>query len=427
MSARCRSCRAPLRETIIDLGEQPISDSLPAAGEPAGETRPLQVMVCTSCWLVQLDVLPVSVADRVGHGHGAAYSTTVQQHYRTWSQVIPPNLLSSGAGTVLDIQCGDGRLLAGIAPRVRRRIGFESDPTLGADADRLGVDVRPERFGRAGAQQLQNEGIHADLVLVNHAFAHSEDLDEVIGAIAAVLAPDGIVVVEFHHVLGLARSGQFDIACHAHLAYLSALSLQAALQRHGLSLVQAETQALHGGSVRALARRGRPSIAADSVRRVLAMERAARLDSMDGYRGVATTAVRTRDRLVAFLDEVSASGRTIAGYGAPSRGTTLLNFADITSAQLPFTVDKAPEKQGRVVPGCDIPVRHPDAITAARPDYVLILPWPLVDEITAQLALVRSWGGRFVVALPELAVIEDGISHPFSFRGDTGAAAGTVS
>jgi hypothetical protein len=245
----------------------------------------------------------------------------------------------------------------------------------------------------------------ADVVLVNHALAHVDDLSGMLRALARVLAPGGVVSVEFHHALGIVREGQFDIVCHPHRSYLAVGSLAAAMAGAGLEIVDAVGVPIHGGSVIAMVRRTGEAPASSRVEALLTEERRQGLDGIEAYRGLGAQAQRVRDELRGFLDACAAGDARVLGYGAPARGTTLLNYAEVGPDRLAFTVDRSPDKQGRFLPGCRIPVRAPEDLLAARPERVLILAWTLADEIRAQLADVTSWGGRFAVALPALRVL----------------------
>jgi SAM-dependent methyltransferase len=394
---------------VLDLGDQPISDALLEPNELAAAqpSPPLRVLVCTACWLVQLAAVDGAGHATGEHGHGAAFSTTVMAHAGDWAAALVRRFGLTSTARVLDVSSGDGYLLRPFARRGIRVLGLEPDPGIAAAACSSGVPTRCVRHGHAAAGRLVAEGHRANLVLVNHALAHVDDLGDFIGGLELVLAPGGVIAVEFHHVLQVVQGSQFDIVCHAHHLYLSVIALQAACARHNLTLFDAEPVAVHGGSVRALLSRAPEAPpATPALQALVERERAAGLDRLDGYRGVQRQAASVRDGLVTFLERARASGASTVGYGAPSRGTTLLNYCGITPELVAFTVDRDRRKQGRYLPGCRLPIRAPSAIEVARPDYVLILTWAIRKEIMRQLALVRSWEGRFVVAIPELQVLD---------------------
>ncbi|MDQ6673490.1 MAG: methyltransferase domain-containing protein, partial [Chloroflexota bacterium] len=304
---------------------------------------------------------------------------------------------------VLDVASGDGYLLLPFTERGMSVLGLETDAQVAASAR---VPTQQGAFSLASAERLAARGWLADLVLVNHALAHVDNVDDFVAGLARILCPGGTIAIEFHHALHVLRGGQFDIVCHAHPNYVTLLALEAAFWRHGLTIVAAYESALHGGSVRAMARRAAERPAVDrSVEAIRKKERAGGLEGLAGYASVGHRAERVKRDLVGFLKSATSAGTLVAGYGAPTRGITLLNYCGVTVESLPFTVDRAPDKQGGFLPGCHIPVRPPEAIAAARPKYVLILPWALSDEIMEQMSVVRTWGGRFVVAVPELRML----------------------
>jgi 2-polyprenyl-3-methyl-5-hydroxy-6-metoxy-1,4-benzoquinol methylase len=303
---------------------------------------------------------------------------------------------------VLDVSCGDGSLLAEFGNHGVRLLGFEPDRTAAASAAAAGVSVITEPFGLAATQALMSEGIRPDIVLVNHALAHVEDLNPMLASIETVLAPGGTVVVEFHHALQVLK-GQFDVGCHAHFSYFSLTSLERALKDHGLAILDATHVAAYGGSVRALVKRSRDVTRVEpSVWHTEQTERLSGLHALDGYRGLQPRADRVSGELTSFLRQAEDRGELVVGYGASSRGITLFCYCGIRTDLVAFTVDRAAAKQGRFLPGSRVPVLRPESIESERADHVLILPWPLADEIMAQIPEVRTWGGDFLVAFPKL-------------------------
>jgi len=400
----CRSCRAELQALVLDLGEQPVADVLLAPQQLTERERvlPLRVFVCGRCGLAQLSAADVDAGDLTGvHGHGSAFSTTVQGHVQDWADMLMAHL--EPHARVLDVASGDGDLLQRFAERGMDVLGLEPNVDIVASAR---VPTQRGFFGRDVARALVAAGGQFDLILVNHALGHAVDLDDFVAGLACALRPGGRVAIEFHHALSLVR-GHFDVACHAHRCYLSLHALESAVARHGLAIVDAEQIDLHGGSVRATAAHGADECPVGAgLAQVRATEREWSLETPDGYAELGAMAERVKAGLLEFLDQVRAEGASVVGYGAPSRGTTLLNYTCITFEDIPFTVDRSPAKQGRCLPGSRIPVLEPEAIGAARPEYVLILPWALSDEIQQQMSHVRDWGGRFVVAVPELRILD---------------------
>lgn len=400
MALRCRSCRAPLDEVVLDLGERPEPDDFrPAdlAGTPAPRAR-LDLRRCRSCLLVQLG--EPGVPSRGPHGHGAMYSTSTTSHLAAWSLGLMRAGVVGPGDRALDIGAGAGQILRPLREAGVDVVGIEHDAALVALAQGDGLDVRHGTFDRRAAEVLAASGSPFDLILLNHTLAHAPDLAALVGSVAAVLAPSGTVAVEMHHLLELVRLGQFDLVTPAHGSYLSLLALVPLLAAHDLAAVAAETSPNHGGTLRLLVRRrsaGRPGRAVEVV---LAEERAAALDRPEGFIGLAELMRRTVRSARDHLDQAAEAGSPLVGYGAPARGAMLLDMVGATGATLPYTVDRSPEKQGCLLAGTDIPIHAPAVLDEHRPDGILILPWPLRDEVAGQLARLHDAGTRFSVALP---------------------------
>lgn len=404
----CRSCRAPLDRSIIDLGRQPLADYFPTPEEIAGgePTWPLHVVVCTQCWLVQ--VRDFEGADEIlaAHAHASSsFSPTLLAHGRAFADEVIRRAALSFDSLVIEVASNDGYLLKEFHDRGIRVLGLEHVRASVEAALALGVPTEHERFGTATAARLAAEGRRADVVLSNHNLANAGDLDDYAAALELLLAPGGTVAVEFHHALELIVEGQFDVISHSHCCYLSLQALRTSFERRGLTLVDAERLPIHGGSVRAYARRtSEGAVAEPRVGQVLKAEHTAGLDQLVTYQGFAARATEVQRRLVDGLRAWRREGLRVAAYGAPAKGNTLLNSCGVGTDLIAFTVDRSPAKHGRVMPGSHIPIFPPEHILLERPDIVLILPWSLSSEITHQMHEVRSWG-RFAVAIPRLAIL----------------------
>jgi SAM-dependent methyltransferase len=411
-SWHCRSCGSDRVVTILDLGAQPSADRLVAPGEPPGAepVAELALGVCTACWLVQL--APTSMPDEPPHGHGTPFSSTTLEHLATWADEAIGEAGLGAKKLVVDVAAGSGHLLAPFLARGVRVHAIEADPSSAGACRSAGIPTTAGTIGTAVVEALPEIAGQADLVLVNHALAHVEDLSDAIAGIARLLAPGGMAAIEFHHLLRLVVDGQFDAVCHAHRCYLSLTALSPLLVRHGLRVVDARSSPAHGGTIRAIAVHQRDAVARsthDATARLdaaLAAERAAGLDRAGGFAGLAAAAEVAVSRFRSFLERARADGRRVAGYGAPSRAVTLCVAAGVSSELLPFTVDRSPDKQGRLLPGCRVPILDPGAIEETRPDLIVILPWTLRDEIVGELQAARSWGARFVTAMPELTITD---------------------
>ena len=414
----CRSCHAPLPSPFLDLGLQPSGPELVDSGANPSEDRllPLRVSACGRCGLVQL-ADPMAPTAGVGHGHATSVSSTLADHERRWAAELAGGLTDgSGPRRALDVSCGDGTLLRGIAAAAGSErvesLGFERDPGLAMAAQRSGIATTPAAFDTDAARRLVADGWLADLVIVSQALAHVDEPGVLIEAIAAVLAPGGRVAIEAHHLLGVIRDGQFDAVNHAHAIYPSLAALLQLLDVRGLEVTEARPVDAYGGSIRLIA--GRSSSPRDMARdgdasgidEMLSAERAAGLDKAAVLGEVGRRAVQLAADLRAFLVARRDEGARVVGYGAPARGSILLNLAGIGPDLLPFTVDRNPAKQGRVLAGCRIPVLDPSELDAASPDFVLVLPWTLLTEVRAQLVGLRRRGTNLVVAMPDLQVIE---------------------
>ena len=406
----CRSCRAPLTESVIDLGSQPLADYFPtpeevAEGEPSW---PLHVVVCTNCWLVQ--VRDFEGADEIlaAHAHSSSsFSPTLLAHGRAFAAEVVRRADLGPDSLVVEVASNDGYLLKEFADLGVPVLGLEHVKASAEAALALGVPTEQERFGTASAARLAAEGRRADVVISNHNLANAGDLDDYASALELLLAPGGTVAVEFHHVLELIVQGQFDVISHSHCCYLSLLTLQQVFERRGLILVDAERLPVHGGSVRAYARRTSEGlVTGPGVERLLQAERAAGLDQVTTYEGFTERVTEVQRLLIEGLRAWHQEGLRVAAYGAPAKGNTLLNSCGGVGTDLiAFTVDRSTAKHGRVLPGSHIPIFPPERILVERPDVVLILPWSLAPEITRQMAQVTSWGGRFAVPIPRLTLL----------------------
>ena len=392
-AGRCRSCGAEAVVPVLDLGRQPVADLL-ADDEAEARSAPryrLALATCTGCGLVQLDA-DTPVLPNAEHGHGSAFSGTVLAHERGWADELLADL-PAGA-RVLDVASGSGGLLRPFADAGHRVRGRERDGELARAATAAGIPT--DGPGAPG------EAAPSDLVLVNHVLSHADDLDGTLAELCRAVAPGGTLAVEFHSALGILTGGQFDVVCHAHRSYLSLSALVPALARHGLTVTTARRLPLHGGVVRLRARHSGAGVVADEgVAQVLTAERAAGLGTVQAWAPVADRAADVRERLRAEIAAHREAGREVAGYGAPSRGTTLLNYCGIGSAELPRTADRSPAKQGRFVPGAGTAVCTVEELLDRRPDVVVVLVWPLRQEVLDQLAGLRRAGTRFLFPLPE--------------------------
>lgn len=405
---QCQACAAPLTRTLVDLGLQPLSNSyvpLDRAGQPE-PMFPLHARVCDACLLVQADnVTPPETIFNAGYAYFSSFSESWLAHCSAYAEAMTERFALGPQSQVVEIASNDGYMLQYFVAKRIPVLGIEPSANVAEAASAKGVKTEIAFFGEQTARRLADQGRSADLLAAKNVMAHVPDINDFVAGIPILLKPAGVFTVEFPHLLNLIREVQFDTIYHEHFTYLSLLAVARIFERHGLYVFDVEEQPTHGGSLRVFAaRNGAPHKVTHNVERVLAEEKAARLDRPEGYTGFEERVRAVRTGLLEFLGKAKAGGRSVAAYGAAAKGNTLLNYCGVTAADVDFVVDRNPAKQGTLLPGSQIPVRAPDALDAARPDYVLILPWNLKAEILAQLPQVRTWGGRFVTAIPAVSI-----------------------
>jgi SAM-dependent methyltransferase len=408
MPAACRFCCAPLRETFVDLGMSPLCESYVSA-EHLGSMEPfypLHVRICSQCLLVQLEefVTPEQIFSE--YAYFSSYSDSWVAHAGNYVESAVDRFGLDQGSLVVEIASNDGYLLQHVVDRGIRALGVEPAANVAEAARGRGVETVVEFFGRELAARLAGDRGQADLLVANNVFAHVPDLNDFTGGMAQLLAPNGVLTIEFPHLERLIAGNQFDTIYHEHFSYFSLLSARSVLGAHGLEVFDVEELTTHGGSLRLYVQHsaGRQPISA-RVERLGQHERDLGLDGLEGHMGFAPRVMETKWRLLEFLIACRRDGKRVAGYGAPGKGNTLLNYCGIRTDLLDFTVDRNPYKQGKFLPGTHIPIRDPDELERARPDFILILPWNLTEEIVDQLAYARDWGARFVSPIPEVEVL----------------------
>jgi len=404
----CRLCDEPLTETFVDLGMSPLCESYLSADQlDQPETfYPLHVRVCGSCLLVQLPAYVPGEDIFSEYAYFSSYSTSWVAHAKRYAEAMVQRLGLGPDSLVTEVASNDGYLLQHFVAAGVPVLGVEPAANIAEVARAKGIRTET-RFltAESGAALAERYG-RADLVAGNNVYAHVPDLRGFSAGLAALVKPDGLVTLEFPHLLRLIEGRQYDTIYHEHYQYLSLLTAQRALATAGLKVVDVEELTTHGGSLRVYAQHqaaaGEP---APAVKAVLEQEAAAGLHTLAGHRGFADAVAAVKRDLLQFLLTARAEGATVVGYGAPGKGNTLLNHCGIRADLLAWTVDRSPHKQGKFLPGTHIPIYSPERIAAERPDYVLVLPWNLRTELTAQLAYVRDWGGHLVFPIPKLEVV----------------------
>ncbi|PSL04723.1 methyltransferase family protein [Haloactinopolyspora alba] len=403
----CRLCAAELTRTFVDLGMSPPCEAILDADQiDGGETfYPLHVRVCPSCLLVQLPAYIPAEEIFSHYAYFSSYSDSWVAHARTFvDRAVQRRGLGSGS-FVVEVASNDGYLLRHVRDRGIRCLGVEPAANVAQAALDDGIDTEICFLGEETGAGIAARHGRADLVVANNVFAHVPDIVDFARGLRALLSDDGCVTIEIPHLLRLVEGREYDTIYHEHYSYLSLLTTARVLAEAGLTVVDVDELPTHGGSLRTWSvpaeSAGEPTAA---VRKVLDDEAAAGLHTLDGHAGFGAAVAEVRNELVEFLIECSRKGATVAGYGAPGKGNTLLNHCGVRQDLLSFTVDRNPFKHGKFLPGTHIPVHPVERLAEERPDYVLILPWNLRAEIAEQLSYVRDWGGRLVVPLPALDV-----------------------
>ena len=415
-SPRCRLCRAELTETFVDLGMSPPCESYLETGQldQSEAFYPLHVRICTECLLVQLPAYLSGEEIFSHYAYFSSYSDSWVAHAKRYVDGAAEKLGLGRDSFVVEVASNDGYLLQHVAARGIRCLGVEPAANVAEAAIEKGIPTEVVFLGEETGSKIRAAHGPADLVAANNVFAHVPDIVDFAKGLRALVADTGRVTIEIPHLLRLIEGNEYDTIYHEHYSYLSLLTTQRVLAAAGLTVVDVEELASHGGSLRTWSapteHAPEPS---PEVARVLATEAAAGLDTVQGHAGFAEQVATVRNDLLEFLIGCSRRGETVVAYGAPGKGNTLLNHCGIRSDLVRFSVDRNPFKHGRFLPGTHIPIRPVEDLAPARPDYVLIMPWNLREEICAQLApVVGGWGGRLVVALPRLEVIRVDSSGP---------------
>jgi hypothetical protein len=404
----CRLCGNPLTETFVDLGMTPLCESYVSADrvDQSEIYYPLHVRLCSSCLLVQLPAY-VPAEDIFSHyAYFSSYSDSWVAHARRYALDMVNRLGLTSESLVTEVASNDGYLLQHFADEGIPVLGVEPAANVAAVARSRGIRTVVDFLGaRSGARIARHHG-RAELVVANNVIAQVPDIRGFAAGLRALVKDTGLVTLEFPHLLRLVERRQFDTIYHEHYSYFSLLTAIRALSTGGLDVVDVEHLETHGGSLRIYARpheaAGEPEA---SVKELLDVEARAGLHTLSGHAGFAGAILKVRNDLIRFLLDAALEHSTVVGYGAPGKGNTLLNHCGIRSDLLPYTVDRSPFKQGKFLPGSHIPILPPERIGETKPDYVLVLPWNLRDEIIAQLAYIRSWGGRLVIPIPNLEVV----------------------
>ncbi len=406
---KCRHCASELTLPLLDLGSAPPSNAYLTEERLHLPEKwfPLRVLVCEHCWLAQTE----DFAERqelfgVDYAYFSSFSTTWLAHANDYVADMADRCALHADSLVVEVAANDGYLLQYVRERNIPCLGIEPTAGPAAAARAKGIAIVEDFFGKHLARQLADQGRQADLTVANNVLAHVPDINDFVAGFAILLKPHGVATFEFPHLLRLMAANQFDTIYHEHFSYLSLTAVQRIFAANGLTLFDAQELPTHGGSLRLFAQRSdcgaQPR--SDRVATLLRQEEAAGLRTATYYAGFQARAEKVKDDLVSFLIDSKRRGKTVAAYGAAAKGNTLMNFAGIRSDLIPYVVDRNPAKQGCFMPGSRIPIVTETRLREHRPDYIMILPWNLQTELTAQLSYSRAWGGRFVTAIPTLEV-----------------------
>lgn len=405
----CRHCNNPLRLPLVDLGSAPPSNAYLSQAELKAPEQwfPLRVLVCEHCWLAQTeDFTRADALFDADYAYYSSYSTSWLVHAQNYVSQMVERFDLDDHSHVVEVAANDGYLLQYVTEKNIPCTGIEPTAGTAAAARSKGIPIVEEFFGEPLARELTAQGKQADLMVANNVLAHVPDINDFVSGFAALLKPQGLATFEFPHLQNLVAKNQFDTIYHEHFSYFSLTAVQRIFANKGLNVFDVEELETHGGSLRVYAQRKTTGNQSESARVSALREReaAAGMTTAAYYADFQAKADRVKNAFIAFLIQAKNEGKTVAGYGAAAKGNTLMNYAGIRPDLLQFVVDRNPAKQGKYLPGSRIPIVDEAQLQEHEPDYVVILPWNLKDEVMKQLEYIGGWNGRFVTAVPELEI-----------------------
>ncbi|MGZ4672092.1 MAG: methyltransferase domain-containing protein [Ilumatobacteraceae bacterium] len=410
MTARCRHCDTPLESTLCDLGMSPLANSYLRDEDldRAEKFYPLHAFVCSECLLVQLAEFESPEYIFSDYAYFSSFSQSWLEHAHTYVDSVVARFALGPQHQVVEIASNDGYLLQYFVALGIPVLGIEPAANVAVAAREKGIETLVEFFGTDIALEMVASGRQADLIIGNNVLAHVPALNDFVEGLSILLAPQGRITMEFPHLLQLMKHNQFDTIYHEHFSYFSFLTVSKVFARHGLRLFDVDQVPTHGGSLRIYGCHTDDATHPQSGRVALleADERAAGLDHLAGYSAFPEQVRRTKRALLRFLIDARDANKSVVAYGAPAKGNTLLNYCGVKTDLVDYTVDRSPHKQNHFLPGTHLPIYAPERIAETKPDYVLILPWNLKDEIMSEMTHVREWGGKFVVPIPEVTVVD---------------------
>lgn len=405
----CRFCNAALTQSFIDLGSTPLANSYVAPDrlEKPDASYPLHARVCGACFLVQVDAAVPAEEIFSDYAYFSSYAASWVEHARIYAMAMIERFALNTSSKVVEIASNDGYLLRHFVAAGMKVLGVEPAANVAKAAKELGVATEVAFFGKNTAARLKALGHGADLMVANNVLAHVPDINDFVAGFAVLLKPGGVWTIEFPHLMRLIQENQFDTIYHEHYSYYSLGTVERILAAHQLRAFDVETLPTHGGSLRVyVCHMTAEHETSENLMDVRACEQDSGMDVLETYRGFGARAGKVKQALLDFLNDAKRRGKKVAAYGAAAKGNTLLNYCGVTADLIEFVVDSNPHKQGRYLPGSRIPIHAPDAIFAAKPDYVLILPWNLADEICKNMAGITAWGGKFVIPIPMLRILD---------------------
>lgn len=408
-ASSCRSCSAPLEHTFCDLGMSPLSNSYLTADQLQQKEPfyPLHAYVCGNCYLVQLDEFESPQQLFSEYAYFSSYSDSWLQHSRDYTQMISARLGLDETSQVVEIASNDGYLLQYFVEQKIPVVGIEPAANVAAVAEEKGIPTLVKFFGTQTANEMLDENLQADLVLGNNVLAHVPDLNDFVAGMKVILKPSGTITLEFPHLLKLIHGNQFDTIYHEHFSYFSLLAVERVFANHGMQIFDVDQLPTHGGSLRIYVRHAdhQDAPVTDAVQSLRDLESESGLADLATYAAFADQVESTKRSLLKFLTDAKQDGLSVAAYGAPAKGNTLLNYCGIRRDFIGFTVDRSPAKQGHYLPGTHIPVFAPEKIRESKPDFLVILPWNIKDEIIGKMSHIREWGGKFVIPIPSVEIL----------------------
>ncbi len=408
MLNQCRFCNNSLKYTLVDLGVSPFANNYISAEQThqMEPFYPLRAYVCEQCYLVQLPVFQSSEEIFSNYAYFSSFSDSWLQHAKAYTELMIDRFGFGTENQVIEIASNDGYLLQYFKEKGIPVLGIEPAKNVAQAAQKAGIQTLEKFFDFQTAKELAQEGKYADLLIGNNVLAHVPDVNDFVKGMKVILEPHGVITMEFPHLMRLMAENQFDTIYHEHFSYFSFTIVNKLFGQHGLNIFDVDELTSHGGSLRIYARHAE-DLSTDinkSVKALLEREAAEGFENLELYLSFNQKVQSTKRAILDFMVRTKNEGKTIVGYGAPAKGNTLLNYCGIRTDFMEYTVDRSPHKQGYFLPGTHIPIHHPEKIKETRPDYVVILPWNLKDEIMHQMAYISDWNGKFVTLIPEVRI-----------------------